>query len=325
MTSAPMAQAIAVARTARRASPPNPWVGAVIVGAAGDVIATGATQEPGQAHAEIVALHAAGERARGTTLYVTLEPCCHQGRTGPCASAIIAAGISRVVVAIADPDPLVAGKGIAALTAAGISVDVGDGEDEVREQLAPYLWHRQTGRPYVVLKMGATLDGRTAMANGTSQWITSADARRDAHELRADSDAIVVGAGTVRADDPELTARDASPRRDPRRVVLGRAPDGARIHPCLEFSGSLDDLLDQLGAEGVLQLMVEGGAHVAGSFIQAGLVNRLVAYLAPAVAGSDGGRGMFDQLRTPTMEALRRGRFGEVRLVGSDIRVDVEL
>ena len=325
MTSAPMAQAIAVARTARRASPPNPWVGAVIVDAAGHVIATGATQEPGQAHAEIVALNDAGERARGATLYVTLEPCCHQGRTGPCASAIIAAGISRVVVAVADPDPLVAGKGIAALTAAGISVDVGDGEVEVREQLAPYLWHRQTGRPYVVLKMGATLDGRTAMADGTSQWITSADARRDAHELRADSDAIVVGAGTVRADDPELTARDASPRRDPRRVVLGRAPDGARIHPCLEFSGSLDDLLDQLGAEGVLQLMVEGGAHVAGSFIQAGLVNRLVAYLAPAVAGSDGGRGMFDQLRTPTMEALRRGRFGEVRLVGSDIRVDVEL
>jgi diaminohydroxyphosphoribosylaminopyrimidine deaminase/5-amino-6-(5-phosphoribosylamino)uracil reductase len=163
------------------------------------------------------------------------------------------------------------------------------------------------------------------MADGTSQWITSTEARHDAHELRADSDAIVVGAATVRSDDPELTARHASPRRDPRRVVLGHAPQGARVHPCREFSGPLDDLLDLLGAEGVLQLMVEGGARVAGSFLEAGLVNRVVAYVAPAVAGSDGGRGMFDQLRTPTMEALRRGRFTGVRLVGSDIRVDVEL
>ncbi len=325
MTSAPMARAIAVARVARRVSPPNPWVGAVIVDQSGQIVATGSTQEPGKAHAEIVALGEAGERARGATLYVTLEPCCHQGRTGPCTDAIINAGISRVVVAVLDPDPLVAEKGVAALTEAGIAVEIGDGENDVREQLAPYFWHRQTGRPYVILKMGATLDGRTAMADGTSQWITSAEARRDAHELRADSDAIVVGAGTVRADDPELTARDASPRRDPRRVVLGHAPASARIQPCLEFSGSLDHLLDQLGADGVVQILVEGGAQVAGSFLHAGLVNRVVAYLAPAVAGSDGGRGMFDQLRTPTMEALRRGRFTEVRLVGSDIRVDVEL
>ena len=325
MTSAPMAQAIAVAQRARRLSPPNPWVGAVVVDPSGEVISSGFTQEPGGAHAEIQALAGAGERAQGSTLYVTLEPCCHQGRTGPCTSVIIDAGVARVVVGVRDPDSQVAGKGIDTLVAAGIAVDVGDGDEDIREQLAPYLWHRQHGRPFVILKMGATLDGRTAMADGSSQWITSADARRDVHELRADSDAIVVGAGTVRADNPELTARDASPRRDPRRVVLGTAPDGARIHPCDEFSGPLGDLLDQLGADGVLQLMVEGGAHVASDFLEAGLVNRVVAYVAPAVAGSEGGRGMFDGLRTPTMDALRRGRFTEVRRVGSDVRLELEL
>jgi diaminohydroxyphosphoribosylaminopyrimidine deaminase/5-amino-6-(5-phosphoribosylamino)uracil reductase len=238
---------------------------------------------------------------------------------------LIDAGVACVVVAVRDPDEKVSGRGIDRLREAGIEVHVGDGADEVTQQLAPYLHHRRTGLPYVVLKMGATLDGRTAMADGTSQWITSAEARRDAHELRADSDVIVVGAGTVRSDDPELTARDARERRDPTRIVLGRAPAGAKIHPCREFSGELPELLRDLGREGVVQVMVEGGATVAGNFLDAGLVNRVVTYLAPAVAGSDGGRGMFDRLRTPTMEALRRGRFSEVRLLGSDIRVDLEL
>ena len=197
---------------------PNPMVGAVLV-YNDRIIGEGYHRQYGAAHAEVNCIQSVAVADQvlipKSTIYVSLEPCCHQGRTGPCTDAIINAGISRVVVAVLDPDPLVAEKGVAALTEAGIAVEIGDGEIDVREQLAPYFWHRHTGRPYVILKMGATLDGRTAMADGTSQWITSAEARRDAHELRADSDAIVVGAGTVRADDPELPARDASPRRDP--------------------------------------------------------------------------------------------------------------
>src|SRR3954469_11274836 len=203
-----MDRAIAAAAMARRISSPNPWVGAAI-GVANGVIG-GSTQLPGGPHAEIMALRDAGEQARGATLYSTLEPCNHTGRTGPCTEAIIVAGVSRVVVGIEDPDPLVAGTGIARLRAAGVEVTVGVRADEVRRQLAPYIKHRTTGRPYVVLKLAATLDGRTAAPDGTSQWITGTVARTGAHELRAESDAILVGAGTVRADDPSLTVRHTS-------------------------------------------------------------------------------------------------------------------
>ena len=206
-----MRRALAQAATVRSTTAPNPWVGSVVVppdsaADAGTVFA-GATAPPGGPHAEVAALAAAGEGARGATLYVTLEPCAHHGRTPPCTDAIIAAGVARVVVGIEDPDEQVAGRGIAALRAAGIDVTVGVASEEVAEQLAPYRKHRTTGQPWVVLKMAASLDGRTAAPDGTSRWITGEAARRDVHRLRARSDAVLVGAGTVRADDPELTVR----------------------------------------------------------------------------------------------------------------------
>jgi diaminohydroxyphosphoribosylaminopyrimidine deaminase/5-amino-6-(5-phosphoribosylamino)uracil reductase len=199
-----MGVAVEAAESVRGRTSPNPWVGAVVVpaeGSDGDWF-TGSTAPPGGPHAEVTALAAAGPRARGGTLYVTLEPCAHHGRTPPCAEAVIGAGIDRVVVAVEDPDPLVSGRGIAALRSAGIEVDLGVGSEQVHDQLAPYLKHRRTGRPWVVLKLAASIDGGIAAPDGSSRWITGAAARLDAHRLRAQADAVVVGAGTVRADDP---------------------------------------------------------------------------------------------------------------------------
>ena len=319
-----MARAVVVASRARLVAPPNPWVGALVV-ENGTVVAEGATQAPGHSHAEVEALALAGERARGATLVVTLEPCDHVGRTGACTEAILAAGVARVVVGIVDPDEKVAGRGIAHLRDAGLEVSVGVGAVLVTEQLAPYLWHRRTGRPYVVAKVAATLDGVTAMADGTSQWITGEAARADAHELRAQSQAIIVGATTVRLDDPRLTARVNDRVLEPLRVVLGEAPPRARVRPCLEYTGDLGDLLDDLGARGVLQVLVEGGAAVTSSFIEAGLVNRLAWYVAPAVAGARGTRAALTNLSTPTIGALRRGRVVGVRRIGEDVRLYVEV
>jgi diaminohydroxyphosphoribosylaminopyrimidine deaminase/5-amino-6-(5-phosphoribosylamino)uracil reductase len=316
-----MREAIAAAATARRHASPNPWVGAVVV-APGGSSWTGATAPPGGPHAEIAALAAAGPAARGATLYVTLEPCAHVGRTGPCADAVLAAGIRRVVVAVTDPDPRVCGRGIGRLRDGGVEVTVGVAEPDVTEQLAPYLKHRRTGRPWVVLKLAATLDGRTAAPDGTSQWLTGDAARADAHRLRAESDAVLVGAGTVRADDPALTVR-AVPGRDPLRVVLGRAPAGARIHPALELAGDLGAVLDELGGRGVIQLLVEGGAAVAHDFHAAGLVDRYVLYLAPALFGGDDGRALFAGPGAATLSQLWRGEILDVARVGPDLRVEL--
>jgi diaminohydroxyphosphoribosylaminopyrimidine deaminase/5-amino-6-(5-phosphoribosylamino)uracil reductase len=302
-------------------------VGAVVVPAGDGPVAIGATQPPGGPHAEVVALELAGADAHGATVYVTLEPCAHHGRTPPCVDALIAAGVARVVVGVADPDPRVSGAGIDALRRAGITVDVGVGADEITASLQPYLVHRRTGRPYVVLKLAATLDGRIAAPDGTSRWITSAPARLDVHQLRAESDAIVVGAGTVRADDPALTVRDAAGRdlegRSPRRVVLGTVPPGSRVLPALEHTGDLCPLLDRLGSEGVLQVLVEGGAGVAHQFHREGLVDRYVIYLAPALLGGDDGVPMFAGPGAPTMADVWRGRIEQVVRLGPDVRIDV--
>ena len=323
-TSALMAEAILEGEKARLHAPPNPWVGALVV-VDGHVVASGHTQIPGESHAEVEALRHAGERARGATMVVTLEPCCHVGRTGPCVDAIIEAGITRVVVGVLDPDPRVAGRGVARLRAAGLVVEVGVEIEAVRAQLAAYLWHRVTGRPYVVLKVAATLDGVVAMADGSSQWITGEEARRDAHVLRAQSQAIVVGANTVRLDDPTLNARLDDVTLEPLRVVLGHAPAGAKVHPCWERQGELGTLLDELGEHDILQVLVEGGATVASAFLEAGLVNHVVWYVAPAFAGSAAGRGALARLSTPSMASLRRASFADVRRVGEDVRMDLEV
>ncbi len=312
-----MRRAMAVAAAVRTTTPPNPWVGSVVEPGGFQ----GATSPPGGPHAEVVALKAAGDAARGATMYVTLEPCSHTGRTPPCVEWIVDAGIARVVVGIEDPDERVRGAGIRALRAAGVTVDVGVCAEEVGAQLAPYLKHRTTGRPWVVLKLAATLDGRTAAPDGSSKWITGAEARADAHRLRAESDAVIVGAGTVRADDPSLTVRHVE-GREPLRVVLGKAPEGAKVHPALELTGELDDVLEELGRRGVLQALVEGGATVAGEFHRAGLVDRYVLYLAPALFGGDDARPLFTGPGAPTIADVWRGRIVSVQRLGDDLRVE---
>jgi len=326
-----MGQAMAAAATARRRVAPRPWVGAVIVpaGAPDHAGFEGVTDGRTGPHAEVMAIAAAGEATVGATLYVTLEPCSHHGVTGPCADAVIEAGIARVVIGVTDPDPKVAGEGIARLRSAGIEVEVDVCASEVAQQLAPYLQHRRTGRPLVILKLASSLDGRTAAPDGTSQWITGTEARLDVHRLRADSDAICVGAGTIRADDPSLTVRLPEIERsagdtEPLRVVLGTAPSDAAVRPCLEMQGDLLGILDDLGSRGVLQLLVEGGATVAHAFHAAGLVDRYVLYMAPALFGGDDGVPVFSGPGADTIDALRRGRIVEMRRVGDDLRLDLE-
>ncbi|HXA30981.1 MAG TPA: bifunctional diaminohydroxyphosphoribosylaminopyrimidine deaminase/5-amino-6-(5-phosphoribosylamino)uracil reductase RibD [Acidimicrobiales bacterium] len=324
-----MGVAIDAGERVRARTSPNPWVGAVVV--TGDGAAySGATAPAGGPHAEIDALAAAGDRARGATLYVTLEPCAHQGRTPPCTNAIIAAGIRRVVVGMEDPDRLVAGAGIAALVDAGLEVEVGVGAEVVTDQLAPYVSHRLTGRPWVVLKLAATLDGRTAAPDGTSQWLTSKAARADAHRLRSRSDAVLVGAGTVRADDPALTVRLPETDRDgvtddqqPLRVVLGHAPGDAKVLPAVELQGDLGEVLDELGRRGIIQLLVEGGPTVAHAFHAAGLVDRYVLYLTPALFGGDDALPLFSGPGAPTLSALWRGSVRSVTSLGGDLRVEL--
>lgn len=289
---------------------------------------TGCTQGRSGPHAEVCAIDAAGAQSRGATLYVTLEPCAHHGATPPCADAVIAAAIRRVVIALEDPDPRVAGQGIARMRDAGIEVVVGVGALEAESQLAAYLHHRRTGRPLVVLKLAATLDGFTAAPDRSSQWITGPEARLDAHRLRADCDAILVGAGTVRADDPSLTVRlppgefDDVEHRQPKRFVLGQAPATAKVHPCTEVRAPLPDVLDLLGRDGVLQVMVEGGATVARDFHAAGLVDRYALYLGAKMLGGDDGLGMFHGPGVGTIMDAADLEITGVAMVGTDVRID---
>jgi len=221
--------ALAASEAARLVSSPNPWVGCRIVTADGAHVYDGATAAPGDRMLRLQP-GSSWPAARDSTVFVTLEPCPHFGRTPPCVDALLAAGVRRVVVGTLDPDPLVGGEGVRRLRAAGVEVTVGVCEDEVREALAPYLKQRTTGRPWVLLKLAATLDGRIAAPDGDSSWITGAEARADVHRLRAMSDAVLVGAGTVRSDDPHLTVRD-SPGNSPLRVVLGAIPPHAAVLP----------------------------------------------------------------------------------------------
>ncbi len=328
-----MAAAVDAAERVRGRTSPNPAVGAVLVpaDAAGpEDVLVGVTSPPGGPHAEAAVLAAAGPRAAGATLYVTLEPCAHHGRTPPCADAVVAAGVDRVVLGVLDPDPLVDGRGRNVLRAAGVAVEVGVAADLVAEQLAGYLAHRRTGRPWIVLKLASTLDGRIAAPDGTSRWITGPEARRDAHRLRAVSDAVVVGAGTVRADDPRLTVRldrddphHRGPDAQPLRVVLGRAPAGAAVLPALELTGTPGEVVAELGRRGAVQVLVEGGARVAHDFHAAGLVDRYVVYLAPALFGGDDARPLFSGPGAATLAELWRGRACSVTSLGTDVRIEL--
>jgi diaminohydroxyphosphoribosylaminopyrimidine deaminase/5-amino-6-(5-phosphoribosylamino)uracil reductase len=358
-----MARALAVAAGARRRTAPNPWVGCVLVAPDGTVAGEGATQPPGSNHAEIEALAAAGERARGATAYVTLEPCAHTGRTGPCAQALFDAGVTKVVVALDDPDPRVGGRGIAWLRDAGVDVVEGVQRDAAAAQLAPYLHHRRTGRAYCVLKSATSLDGRIAAADGTSRWITGARARADAHELRADSNAVVVGAGTARTDLPALTVRDveAPPRTSPLRVVLdgrGRVePSGPLFDTALaptlvvttecassetidgwRAAGAKVEIVDParsgvgvdpaatlalLGGLGVVQALVEGGPTVHAAFLDASVVDRVVAYVAPGLLGARGHAG-YGVAGPASIDGFERWRLAAVRALGDDVRLDYE-
>lgn len=355
-----MHRAVARAASARRVSAPNPWVGAVVLSAEGEVVGEGATAPPGGPHAEVVALAAAGERARGATAVVTLEPCTHHGRTAPCVHALAAAGVARVVVGLEDPDDRVAGRGVAALRAAGIEVEVGVGADAVRAQLAPYLHQRRTGRAYVVAKVAMSLDARTAAADGTSRWITGEAARADGHRLRAESQAVMVGAGTAIADRPRLTPRgvDGPLGPPPLRVLLdgrGRTPAdgptfdpaeaptlvitsdaaperaidawraaGAKVeHVARDVSGVGVDLvavLELLATHGVLQVLVEGGATLHGSLWRAGLVDELVAYVAPTVLGTRA-QPAFVTGGPATLADAPRLRLVDVVPLGQDVRI----
>ncbi|NNF68161.1 MAG: riboflavin biosynthesis protein RibD, partial [Acidimicrobiia bacterium] len=236
---------------------------------------------------------------------------------------------ARVIIGIEDPDAQVAGTGIAALRDAGIEVEVGVEAEAIREQLAPYITHRTTGRPHVILKLAQTLDGHIAAPDGTSQWITGAEARADVHRLRAESDAIIVGAGTIRADNPSLTVRaftpaihdDETPVLDPWRIVLGDVALDARSTPHESWKGDLGDLLDELGSRDMVQVLIEGGAQTAGSFHRANLVDEYWIYVAPTIMGGDDAKSAFAGEGAATMADLHRGEFVSVTKLGADVRL----
>lgn len=310
----------ALAEAIKGTPSPNPHVGAVIV-ADGEIVGRGYHPKPGREHAEVMAIRDAGARARGATIYVTLEPCNHHGRTPPCTEAILAAGITRVVLGVADPNPHVEGGGTARLRAAGVEVVEGVEEADCARVIAPFAKHVRQGRPWVRLKLAASLDGRIASAQGVSKWITGPESRRSVHALRARVDAVAVGIGTALADDPALTVRDVEPiadRAPPARVVFdsqarlpltsqlvrtareiptllvvdehvdARAHEAAGVRVVRAPRGDLDAALAALGREGIVDLLVEGGAQLAGGLMAADLVDELRWYVAPIALGAGG-------------------------------------
>ena len=355
-----MRRALDLARRGRGKASPNPMVGAVIVSNDGRIVGEGWHERPGTPHAEPVALAAAGAEARGATLYVTLEPCSHTGRTPPCAPAVIAAVIGRVVAATSDPNPKVDGRGFAALREAGVRVDVGTLAADAERLIAGFFKHTRTGLPFVTLKMAASLDGKVAARDGSSRWITGQAARQDVHVARAESDAIMVGAGTVAADDPSLTVRlEGYDGRAPLRVVVdgrgrtpadsavldGQAPTliattnaapaacrdawsaaGAEVLILASPAGSpgmvpLRPLMAELGRRDVQTVLLEGGPTLAWSAVRGGLVDRFVLYLAPKLVGGSNAPGILGGEGIPGMDGALGLRIEEVERVGDDIKV----
>jgi diaminohydroxyphosphoribosylaminopyrimidine deaminase/5-amino-6-(5-phosphoribosylamino)uracil reductase len=305
-------RALELAERGRGKVADHPLVGAVVV-ADNEVVGEGWYEFATVEHAEARALAQAGERARGATLYVTLEPCAHEGRTPPCADAVIAAGVARVVVGALDPNPVASG-GLEKLRAAGIDVELLDDADALRQNEAWRTW-KSLGRPFVTYKVAVTLDGRVTVP--ARRWISGEESRRLVHELRAASDAVAVGMGTVRADDPRLDARDVGAERQPRRLAFGRGPlpGGSDLEL---LTGPLEDELRALGGEGVQSLLLEGGPTLATAFLTAGLVDKLVVFVAPLVGG-DGPR-FLGELDSP-VELTRL----TARAVGKDVLLEAYL
>ena len=323
-----MGRALAASAAVHGATSPNPPVGAVLLDATGVVVGVGATAPPGGPHAEVTALRAAGERARGGTAVITLEPCAHHGRTPPCTEALIAAGVATVAFAVPDPHPT-AGGGAAVLRAAGVAVREGALAQQVgRGPLRAWLHAVREGRPHVTWKLAVTLDGRSAAADGSSRWITGPAARAEVHALRASVDAIVVGTGTVLADDPALTARrpDGGLREhQPLRVVVGHrdvpagfalaAPDVLHLR-----THDPDVVLAALSERGLVDVLLEGGPRLAGAFVGARRVDRVLAHVAPALLGA--GPAALGDAGVVSMDAIARLDVDEVRRVGEDIVLD---
>lgn len=350
-----MRHALALAERAIGLSEPNPRVGCVIVAADGRVLGSGHTQAAGEAHAEVMALRdarARGEEVRGATAFVTLEPCAHHGRTPPCCDALIAAGLGRVVAALGDPNPLVAGQGMARLRAAGIATATGLLDEAARELNIGFFSRMQRGRPFVRLKIAASLDGRTALLNGASQWITAAAARADGHAWRRRAGAVLTGIGTVRDDDPRLDVRLVETARQPLRVVIDSrletplqarllAPPGQVLiyaavaptaRPDLLQAGAeivslpgpaakvdLPAVLADLGRRGINELHVEAGHKLNGSFLREGLVDELLVYLAPKLLGQGREMAAFGPLES-LADALE-WRWLDCQPVGEDLRL----
>lgn len=327
-------RAFELAERGRRTVSPNPLVGCVLVSGT-DVVGEGWHERPGGPHAEVAALEAAAERARGATAYVTLEPCAHTGRTPACTTALVAAGVARVVAALADPNPTAAG-GAAVLRAAGVPCEVDVAPERARKQNRTFLHGISTGRPFVLAKAAVSLDGRIAAADGTSRWLTGEAARDRAHALRAEVDAVVVGSGTVLADDPHLTVRlGASPAHDgpqPLRVVLDRRGrvrpedgwrvlDGAAPTVVLD-AGEPKAVLEDLWDRDVRSVLVEGGGAVLASFLAARLVDRLLVHVAPVLLGERGVPALRDD-RITTIDAAPRFVLEEVERVGDDVLLEL--
>ena len=347
-----MAQALRLAELGLNSTSPNPRVGCVIV-RDGQVIGEGWHQRAGTPHAEVHALNQAGAAARGATVYVTLEPCSHHGRTPPCAEALIAAGVGRVVAAMRDPNPQVAGRGLVQMEAAGINVDCGLLEEPARELNIGFVSRMTRGRPWVRVKTASSLDGKTALSNGTSFWITGEAARRDVHRLRARSCAVLTGIGTVLADDPQMNVRDVATTRQPVRVVvdsqlrigpaakiltsgkvllatasedaqrIGKLADaGAEVLVLPGSAGQVDlaKLLAELGKRGINELMVEAGCTLNGALLAAGLVDELVMYVAPVLMG-DKARGLFGLPEMTEMNQRQELNVVETTMIGQDMRI----
>ena len=327
---AAMARARELAARVLGTTSPNPPVGAVVLDADGTVVGEGATSPPGGPHAEVHALAQAGDRARGGTAVVTLEPCAHTGRTGPCADALLAAGVARVVVAVPEPTRLATG-GSARLRAAGVDVELGAEQTEAAEgALAAWLTAVREARPHVVWKVATTLDGRVAAADGTSRWITGPEARAEVHRLRAGCDAVLVGSGTALADDPQLTVRDAEGRnaeRQPLRVVLdrrGRVPATARVHDdaartLVSSAATPAALLAELYARDVRRVLLEGGPTLSAAFLAAGLVDEAVVHIAPQLLGR--GTTMVGDLGISTITDALHLHVTDVTRLGGDVQV----